>query len=410
MAGLKSANRSEERLGIDRIDTEGNALVDVRNLAVVAGNGLSVAFSNDLVLGTITEKLKNELSAIAPNGDQVLQALAKIAGRIEDDGSFDEGDFEQLVGAFESQAALLEDLADLTGLAGEGNTSLQASLLEVRGFAGDLLKKGTGIILKTILDSAPTGWDATAHMHPFFRQICHEYSGDITFANLNYDSLVLSCLAMLGLPFCDLADPRRPAQIKFTDDEAGEVKVVGEYEGWSLRDALDFPFNKRIRLVHPHGSLTFWKDMNTGEVVKIPLNALRTHNIFTDLDVNSKNMIPAVVLANSREKPRRVKEYPFDLAYKAMAHGLSTSDHWLIVGYSFRDESVNIELRNALSRKTVKPKILISTFGDELTEEMVKDSIGWGTEHGPSVQNIYFDREGVEGLEQRPSWKIFTSS
>lgn len=384
-------------------------MIQPRNLAVIAGNGLSVAFSEDLLLGSITERLLEELSEIAPNGNDVLRALAKVASRIEDNGSFDVNDFEQLVGAFESQAALLEDLSELAGLASSGGTTLQQSLDDVQQFTRQLLRMGTGIVLKIILDSSPTDWDSTSHLHPFFRSFYREFSGRITFANLNYDYLVLSTMNMLEFSFCDMADPRKGASVEFTDDESGEVLTIGQYSGYQLRDNLEFPPHKRVRLIHPHGSFTYWKDTNSGIVVKIPINSLRQHDILTDIDENSSNIIPTVVLANSREKPRRVLEQPFKLAYEAMAQGLVDSKHWLIVGYSFRDESVNAELRKAFLRHDPKPKILVSTFRNDLRRSDVHDAIGWGAEDGSSFSTISFDREGVEGIEERGPWSVFIS-
>ncbi|MGQ3385275.1 hypothetical protein [Glutamicibacter sp. TV12E] len=380
-----------------------------RNLAVVAGNGLSVAFSSELVLGKITERLLEELTKIAPNGNDVLRALAKVATRIEDDGALDVNDFEQLVGAFESQAALLEDLSDLAGLASNGGTRLQQSLEDVRQFTRQLLRMGTGIVLKIILDSSPTNWESTKHLHSFFRSFYQEFSGTITFSNLNYDYLVLATLRMLDFSFCDMADPRKPAQITFTDDEIGEHVVVERTKGYELRGDLSFPADRRIRLIHPHGSFAYWQNTYTGAIVKFPIESLRRHNILSDMDDGSKHMMPVVVLANSREKPRRVLEQPFKLAYEAMAQGLSESKHWLIVGYSFRDDSVNAELLKAFLRHDPKPKILISTFGNDLKRSKVEDAIGWGAEDGTSFSTIIFDRDGVEGIEERDPWSVFIS-
>lgn len=368
---------------------------------MIAGNGLSIAFTRDLLLNRITEQLVEEFENLAEDGSDVLAALRKLAERIEDDGAIDESDFEQLVGSFESQAALLEDLSSLASILPEGGTTLPAAIDEVREFTRKLLTRGTGIVLKTILEASGCYSESAAKIQDLFRAMDSFFDGTVTFANLNYDILVLRTLLEIRVSMCDMGLGYGTATFVISDEDGSELS---RYRGKPLRTSLNFPPRSKFRLVHPHGSLTYWKNSNTGLVAKVDVDVLRNHDLFSNLVESSGNVMPAVVLANSREKPNRVQEYPFSLAYEAMSAGLDDSDHWLIVGYSFRDESVNNALRTALSKKKKKPKILVSTFGDDLTMELVIGAIGW---EGPAIQNIFIDRDGVEGLEQRWGWGVF---
>lgn len=372
-----------------------------RNLAVIAGNGLSIAFSKELLLNKITERLVAEFDALSGDETGVLGTLRNLADRIEDNGTIDENDFEQLVGSFESQAALLSDLAELAALLPEGGTALPAAIEEVRNFTSKVLSRGTGIVLKTILEASDSYSESAENINKLFREIDNCFAGTVTFANLNYDILVLKTLLGLRFTMCDMGKGYGNVKLSIMNDRG---ELLTNYSGKPLRTSLDFPEQAKFRLVHPHGSLTYWKNTETGVIGKVPIEALRSHDLFSSLGASEGKIRPAVVLANSREKQKRVKEYPFNLAYQAMSESLKSSDHWLIVGYSFRDESVNSALRIALANRKRKPMILVSTFGDELTKEMVLNEIGW---EGPSIQNVYIDRGGVEGLERRWDWNLF---
>ncbi|MEZ2389068.1 hypothetical protein AB6813_05860 [bacterium RCC_150] len=104
---------------------------------------------------------------------------------------------------------------------------------------------------------------------------------------------------------------------------------------------------------------------------------------------------PAVVLANQRDKTHHVGRYPFKLAYEVFQKGLRDSDHWIVIGYSFRDACVNDILRNEFIRREVKPKVLVSTFGHSPTMEEVERAFGWGAEDKDSSGWLNINREGA---------------
>lgn len=381
-----------------------------RHLAVVAGNGLSIAFNPKLHLGRITEQLLTELHDLPNGGSAAVQAVRDIARRVEGDDEPDVGDFEKLVGAFESQAATLAELEGLVDILDEGNDQLRNQLRAVIEFTSSVRDLGLGIVLRTIMRESRGGWDVTAPLHSFFEAMIRDFDGRVWFGNLNYDTLAMASLKQINAPVCDMANGIKGRPIKIYDHaDDGKAVEIGECTGYALRTELDFPDGPRwrVRLLHLHGSLTFWGNEEEEKFVKLPIETLREYDMFAALQDRRIKVRPAVVLANANEKPARVKAEPFALGYKTLGHGLGESKHWLIIGYSFRDESVNSMLRQKFVPLIGKPKVLVCTFGDELTRDEIELALGWGGEDRDSRDWLIIDREGVRGMTERDSWATF---
>lgn len=117
---------------------------------------------------------------------------------------------------------------------------------------------------------------------------------------------------------------------------------------------------------------------------------------------------PTVVLANQRDKAHHVGRYPFKLAYETFQEGLHESQHWMVIGYSFRDACVNDILRNEFIRRKVKPQVFVSTYGEFPTTEEVELAFGWGAEDDNSSHWLTINREGAKGLQETLDWAVFT--
>lgn len=382
-------------------------------LTVIAGNGLSIAFSDRLLLAAITERVARKFESLTPDASPTFAAIRTIAGRMEGGEDGLDEDFEKLVGALETQAGLIHALEELIELAPNSRDELVSALETSADFAHRLYDMGTGIVLQDILENSPGGFESTKHLHPFFHAIMENFEERITFANLNYDGLVMSTLRTLDAPMCDIAIGYRTIPITVTNENnEGETEDLGTYDAHPLRSKLDFPEGDeyRSRLVHLHGSVTFWEDRSTRRQIKIPIEVVREHALLSDTSNERRNFRPSVILANSIEKPRRQSDSPFNLGYAAMSEGLANSSHWLIVGYSFRDESVNSKLRNNFMSITKKPTVLVCTHGEMPTRTKIEESLGWGAEDGSSDAWLIVDRSGVQGLESRQSWAQFSGS
>lgn len=116
-----------------------------------------------------------------------------------------------------------------------------------------------------------------------------------------------------------------------------------------------------------------------------------------------------VVLANQRDKSAHITEFPFALAYTMFERGLRGSNHWLVVGYSFRDDGVNELLRREFAERETKPNVLVVTYGEQPSRLEVERSLGWNVEDGNSRNWLTINRLGADGIERTEDWREFVS-
>lgn len=395
-----------------------------RSLAVIAGNGLSMAYTDELDLGQITEDLVERLKTInsSSHGDDmeetsdkdVAAAIAGIAKKFQYENEIENdptNDFEQLVGAFESQAITLEGLEDLVDMLPQEDDHLGEAISKTTEFAQRIREVATRIVLKTIFKRTDTTLPSTERMKPLFRSMKENFGGLISFGNLNYDHHVLATLMSLGYKFCDLSDGRAGHthdQKFYLPLRDGKRRFLGAYPFTDLRDSCDFP-NVRthpIRLLHLHGSLTYWRRKTDGALFRIDLDVVRKNWFFNERGSIFDKWTPAVVLANTREKSRQITEKPFSLGYEAMESGLNDADHWLIVGYSFRDKAVNAMIQRSFADAENMPLVLVSTWGDDLDEEFLRATIA-GDHEDRDEGWLLIDRSGAENLVKCDAWDEF---
>ncbi|MCG2622687.1 SIR2 family protein [Arthrobacter sp. I2-34] len=170
----------------------------------------------------------------------------------------------------------------------------------------------------------------------------------------------------------------------------------------------DFP-DSRIRLLHLHGSLTYWSDRERTVFAKLDTAFLQTYDQWQAVRDQETNVRPVVVLANQRDKAAHVTEFPFSLAYEMFGRGLKDAQHWLVVGYSFRDECVNEMLRAEFSERVVKPKVLVVTYGDQPSRHDVERALGWAAEDSSSKHWLTINRYGADEMTNSLDWKSFIS-
>ena len=175
----------------------------------------------------------------------------------------------------------------------------------------------------------------------------------------------------------------------------------------SLRRTDDFP-DLRIKLLHLHGSLTYWTAVKVDKFVKLNTSMLRDNDIFGSNRRRKTKLRPVIVLANQRDKRGAVGEYPFALAYEVFRKSLERSLRWLIVGYSFRDEVINEMLREVFSTDDGLVNVLVVTKGDGPSRSEVETAFGWNKDaDGSSASWLSFFREGAESLMSSDEWETF---
>jgi hypothetical protein len=370
-----------------------------RNLTVLTGNGLSIACNPDLALDKITQEAMTRIEAERPHLAKVLQDIAeKQEGRPAD------ADFEVLVGAFGALGDTIDSLAELAEHLDPADTDIRRALVKSGLFARRTRDFGVATVLEIIADRSVASWDVTAELHEMVKQVLTDFTDRVTFANLNYDAMLLAALLTENeFEICDMGDGRRSGQFRAQDGSTHSVNP--------LRETPSFPSNRRIRLLSLHGSIAYWTNRK-GQGFKLPLRILRDYNPWKQVRDKQTPLRPAVVLANQSDKSKLVSQHPFAPAYQGFLEGLKDSGHWLIIGYSFRDECVNERLADAYEhrrRAGLITEILVVTYGTDLKETVVHGAFDPSRAAGGKVPGLVVNRDGAMAFVESFDWAVFSS-
>ncbi len=367
------------------------------DLAVLIGNGLSIAFNDQLMLGNISAEVIERLTQIyGGRSDDVAQAMQKVAAHAHTGDPTT--DFESLVGAFGGQTDVMEDLGTFAQLT-EDSTDMAEAIDRVREFVGAVQRRGIGHTLEIIIQRSRSDLESRVPISTFFHMIRDAFTQGLTVANLNYDTLVLSVLSEdYQRHLCDMAHGGANTGASLT----GTI-----HNSYLLRpDAADFPETtwKPIRLLHLHGSVTFWK---IGESYrKVEIDTVRNPAVWQRYRDRELDARPLVVLANQHYKADHVRRYPFNVAYDVAEADFRVAENWLIVGYSFRDICINDLLKRSWDARYRKPRILVVTLGDNPTDSDIEATFGWQSD-AMSEQDVIIERAGVVGLGETDAWAWF---
>lgn len=372
-----------------------------RNATVLVGNGLSIAFNPHLNLRAITAEMVERIAAASDGGSDVVRAMKEIAERALPTGVTSEDDFEILVGAFGAESRNMSELQRLAELTRPQDRKLRKALRRVSRFAESVRENGLSHVLEVIFERSHAYDEDASDLQSFVREVVGAFDGHVAFANLNYDTLLLS--ALLSVCQDDVADMGHGwRKVEVTIDGDRRVQVPALRQG-----ASDFPNGRRIKLLHLHGSITYWSNAAKTIFAKLSRSFLEAHDQWDAVRKQETNIRPVVVLANQRDKSAHVREFPFSLAYELFQTSLEGSDHWLIVGYSFKDEPVNEKLRDEFLGRDEKPRVLVVTFGDQPSTTEVERALGWGQEDGPSSDWLTINRDGANGVQVTDDWETF---
>lgn len=373
-----------------------------RNLAMLIGNGLSIAFSPELLLSSISEEMTRRFTSVYSGSDAVATAMQNVAKHVPESGD-PEKDFEALIGAFGGQSDILDDLAVFADLTKNSDPEISDAIQKVRDFVSEVQRRGIGHTLEIIAERSYSDLDRRQPLVDYFEEVLEKFEKHVTVANLNYDTLVLSVLSerYSGI-LSDMANGRY---------DGGTVGVGGvKYPVKRLR-ATEAEFmsldQRRLRLLHLHGSLTFWR-FGVDSYRKLPVDAVRSNiwEVYRTEDTFSGQ--PLVILANQHEKTDYVTRYPYNLAYAVAETDFKNADNWLIVGYSFRDACVNSLLSQCWEARRDPPKILVVTNSDNLLSETIEAAFGWPPGSAGS-NNLAIDRGGAFGIAASGIWSDFAA-
>ncbi|MFX4288292.1 hypothetical protein ACQ3I4_03270 [Zafaria sp. Z1313] len=372
-----------------------------RNVAVLVGNGLSIAFNPDLNLQRITEEVLRRIERA--DGGDVVAAMQEIAERTLPDGARSSDDFEALVGAFGAESRTLDVLDALAELTKPRDKKLRKAIRRVTRFAEQVRDTGVSHVLEVIAERSHAYVDEAENLHRLVEAVTTSFSGRVTIGNLNYDTLLLaSLLATCQSDLVDMGHGYRRVNILADGEITHTVQALRSSSG-------EFPDGKRVRLLHLHGSLTFWATRDRKIYAKLPRELLEDGDQWRSVREQTTNVRPVVVLANRRDKAEHVARFPFSLAYEMFSDGLSNAEDWLVIGYSFKDHPVNSALRSEFIDREVKPRVLVVTYGEEPRRRDVERAFGWGTEDGSSKEWLTINRDGASGVEDTRDWERFVN-
>lgn len=378
-----------------------------RNVSVLVGNGLSIAFNPALNLQAITAEMMGRIKSASDDGDDVVTAMKEIAERALPEGVTSENDFEVLVGAFGAESRTLGYLERLANLTNPKDEALREAIQRVATFAEQVRDTGLSHVLQVIFENSHAYMDDSEHLHALVTAITTDFTGRVTINNLNYDTLLLSAVLTV-CKLWEVADLGHGWKtVTITDADGKKVASVPR-----LRESkTDFADTQRVRLIHLHGSVTYWAGKGRTVFAKLSREHLEDLEQWQAVRDGTTELRPVVVLANQRDKSAHVEEFPFNVAYEVFEDSLADANHWLIVGYSFRDEPVNAKLQAEFKERALeeKPRVLVVTFGDELTVHQIERAFGWGKEDGSSVNWLTVVRSGANGVEEAPEWAHFTA-
>ncbi|MDQ0742713.1 hypothetical protein QFZ62_000021 [Clavibacter sp. B3I6] len=374
---------------------------EARSIAILVGNGLSIAFNHELALQSLTSEVLSRIEN-AEGGD-VVSAMKEIAERALPRGVSSDSDFEMLVGAFGAESRTLGLLGTLAKLQSPSDRKLRRSIKRVSVFANQVRDNGISYVLQVIAERSHAYEDESVQLRNLVKDIIRDFDGKVTFGNLNYDTLLLAALlSVCQDELADMGHGWRSVSVTVEDHRTISVPAL-------RADVTDFPTNRRVQLLHMHGSLTFWATADGTIFAKLPRESLEDADQWEAVRARTTNVRPVVVLANQKDKAEHVERYPFNLAYEAFSAGLSRAAHWLIIGYSFRDAPVNTQLKVKFRLAIDPPIVLVVLFGDSPTRVEIEQAFGWSRDDGASEEWLLIDREGADGVQDRAVWTTFVS-
>lgn len=330
-----------------------------------------------------------------------MVAMKEIAERALPEGARSAEDFEVLVGAFGAESRTLDLLDTLAQLTKPADEELRAAIRRVSGFAEQVRDTSVSHVLEVISERSHAYVDDARSLYDLVTAIIESFKGKVVIGNLNYDTLLLAALlAVCQSELVDMGHGNRHVKVLVDDRIEREVNA--------LRSSIDdFPSQKRVQLLHLHGSLTFWATRDGKIYAKLPKEMLDDGDQWRAIREGTTNVRPVVVLANRKDKAEHVAKFPFDLAYEMFSSGLAKATRWLIIGYSFRDDPVNATLRSEFINRDPKPTVLVVTHGDDLRRKDVERAFGWGAEDASSEAWLTIERGGASGVETREDWMNF---
>lgn len=333
---------------------------------VLTGNGLSVALNSDFSLKSITERFFERLDET--HRDFIKQHMKEDYSQV---------DFEEAIASIEQVYDSLEGYNNF--LEGDnGQKFLTAYRLNNKEFEShinaiqNVIHQYTSSILDLIINNVRKK-DIESKLQPFVDWLVESIntSNEIDLFTLNFD-LLLETILLTYYPKEQFAD------FHYKGRRWGVIEGDLQYYFDPIRSKIIHPINyaNNVRLHHLHGSLSSFKDIQTGRLFKITTESLRNNNVYDNLF--EYGVIPSIVTGGG--KSLKVQQNPFQFYYnefkKKMVLEEELCEELYIIGYSFRDDHINsaIKERLELSRRTKNPMPLKLFIVDYAENDIAKQA------------------------------------
>lgn len=331
---------------------------------VLTGNGLSVALNSDFSLKSITERFFDRLEE---------SHKEFIKHHMKD--NYSQLDFEEAIATIEQ---VYDSLAHYNNFLNgdKGQNFLDAYKLKNSEFEEHIsaiqtiIHQYTSSILDLIINNVKQR-DISDKLQPFVDWLVEtiDSSDEIDLFTLNFDLLLETILLTYyeKNKFADFHYRVKPWsaignewQYYFDPDRSKQIHPVN--------------YANNVRLHHLHGSLSSFKDIQTGRLFKITTEALRDNDLYEN--IFEHGVIPSIVTGGG--KSLKVQQNPFHYYYnefkKSMVIEDLLCDELYIIGYSFRDDHINKAIvdRLKISRRRENPMEFKLIIVDYATDDASK--------------------------------------
>jgi hypothetical protein len=389
------------------MDVNSNLGTDNEEIMVLVGNGLSIAFNEDMKVSNITKDFEKVF------GEGNLEMCNVLLGSIDKENSRLKEDFESLVGSiysFEYNVAEFKRINESSKLESDG---IGESLDKMIDYFEMLVRYAKWNILEIIRKKTA---NENKDFDNFIESLIKKFNGfHVTFANLNYDAMIYRSLT-------------RRYSGEFYDLAYGDIKGSKKFKLREDIESFDKVKEKKICLLHLHGCLNFVEEIVSNEEngvaeswqYKLVLDLLDNSGVFgSELQIRDKYK-PLVVLNSAENKHNDIAKNPYKLAYEYFDKKLQLSNKLLILGYSFRDHVVNKRLHDAFYRNIKLKQILIVNYIDGKFEKndykrivnkafCIKQNTGYESNNMDRSNIIKFNFDGAKEFLNSDDWKEFCS-
>ena len=332
---------------------------------VLTGNGLSVALNKEFSLQSITQRFFERL-------DESHKEFIKHHMK----EGYSQLDFEEAIASIEHVYDSLSNYNMF--LEGDnGQNFLNAYSLNNDEFAKHIeaiqtiIYEYTSSILDLINDNVRKK-DIEDKLQPFVDWLIATVntSTEIDLFTLNFD-LLLETILLTYYTKDEFAD------FHYKGSKWDAIDGDFRYYFDPVRSKMIHPANysNNIRLHHLHGSLSSFKDLETGRLFKITTESLRNNEVYNK--IFEYGVIPSIVTGGG--KSLKVQQNPFQFYYNEFKKSMVVEEQMCkelyIIGYSFRDEHINKGIKERLKatrrRKNSKPlKIVIVDYANTKEEKL----------------------------------------